>query len=146
MPFKRSQRTPVPQQQKYSLDMVRQMLDHVGLYRLHVRDPKLKVLLTLIAQNGEEHLTARSGGVTPTDANIVQFQNLLEALLRVINQYVDVQDNPSRYPDAEKLLLSGFQATEGFATEIVSPDVPGGKRSLTDFKVDTNILSAQRHR
>lgn len=142
----RQPKTGDKKEERYSLEKVRALLDQVGLYRLRVIDPRLKVLLTLIAQRGEGRLMRNSVNGQLSDSDVMTFQDLLESLVRVLEKYVEIQNDPSQGQDVEELLASGLNAAEGFATQVLKSDAPGGQTSMTTFRVDTQILSAQRFR
>lgn len=127
------------------MDEVQRLLDQIGGSRLKVHDPRVKVLLTQIAQNGEYRLTAGSDE-PPSDVVLVEFRSHLESVMRVVSQLVDFQDNAARYPNVEEMAVKARQAVEGFAAYVLRKDIPGGSRNLTDFKVDTDILAAKQYR
>jgi hypothetical protein len=134
-----------PREERYTLDKIRGMLDEIGGSRLQVIDPRLKVLLTLIAQRGEDKFLENNDGA-PSDAAIVSFQTNLETILRVLREYVNIQDKQSSKPKYADLLRDGYEAVLGFSVQLLQTDTPGGTRSHSEYAVDTKILSAQRHR
>lgn len=136
---------PLPKAEEPLIDEVFRLLDQIGEFRLKVLDPRVKVLLTQIAKNGERRLT---GGdpESPSDVAVIEFRSHLESVVRVLAQYVDFQDNSSRYPNSEEMMAKGQNAIAGFASYVMETSIPGGTRSVSDFNVDTDILSAQQHR
>ena len=128
---------------EYSLGRVRALLDDIGQTRIQITAPRLKVLLTLIAQNGEPFLVRNSPDGKPSDSDIMQFQENLKAVVRVLEQYVIIQ-NDFGYPSRVEHLQEGFDAVDGFAARVLSKATPSGTQSMTNFGVDTKILSAQR--
>lgn len=134
---------PLPEAE-HSLEKVRALLDEIGQARLKVAAPKLKVLLSLIAQNGESYLVRTSADGKPPEHEIAQFQEHLRAALRVLEQYVSIQ-NDQQYPNRQAKMLEGFEAIDGFAASVLKATAPGGTASNTNFTVDTKILSAQRY-
>lgn len=144
--FRRNQEEPAkPQEPEYSLDKIRIMLDQIGLIRLRVFNPKVKVLLTLISQRGEEYLIARSVGGTPSEVEIVKFQNLMVKLLEVLEKYVEIQGRPVD-DNTRAMLQSGYEAADGLAKQILSSDPSTGVRDNAEFMRDAQILSAQQYR
>lgn len=127
------------------INEVFRLLDEIGTFRLRVNDPRIKVCLTQISQNGEHRLTGGSND-PPTDVAVIEFRSKLQSVVRVLTQYVDFQNNSSRYPNAVEEMKKGQEAITGFASYVMETNIPGGSRSLTDFKVDTDILAAQQHR
>ena len=133
---------PQPQAKpEYTIDMVYEMLDTVGLSRLRVINPRVMVLLTLIAQNGESHLKLMSGD-EPTEITIMDFMEQLKSLQRVIEHYITIQDNPGGYGNSDELLYSGLEAVEGLASQVLNKSASSERQSLTDFHVDTKILQS----
>jgi hypothetical protein len=135
-----------PQQppEMYSMTKIQSLLDTLGESRLKVRDPRFKVLLSVVAQQGEPYLRRISVDGNPSETDVMQFQDSLEAAVRVVEQYIAIQNNPS-LPDRQVKLDEGLDAIDGFATRIRSSTVPGGTKEMTSFTVDTKILSAQRY-
>ena len=135
--------TPVPESE-YTLEKVRALLEQVGQTRLKIVAPKLKVLVSLISQNGEAYLVRNSSDSNPSENDIMEFQEHLKTVMRVLEQYIVIQKSPSE-PNREAKLQDGFEAIDGFATRVLGTVVPGGSQSSTMFTVDTKILSAQRY-
>lgn len=126
---------------KKSPETVRDQLNELLKFRSRVEDPSLASTLTQICRDTEAYF-ARAGKSSNTDA----FRQHLESLNNVIEKYVDVQDNPRYFADAPSLLRSGKEAAESFAEFVLTTIQRGSRRDLTDFRVDTDILSAQRYR
>ena len=124
---------------------VYRLLDQIGLLRIQIFDPKVKVCITQIAWNGIHKLTGGSADTTP-DTAIIEFRGHLESVLRAVTQYINFQNNTSQYEDAEEMMMKGRNAIVGFARYVMTASAPGGTRETTTFKVDTAILSAQQHR
>lgn len=143
--FRKEEPITQPKVTEPLINEVFRLLDQIGVSRLGVRDPRIKVHLTQIAQNGEHRLTG-GDSVSPSDAAVIEFRAHLESVVRVLAQYVEFQDNPTRYPDIEEMMSKGQQAIAGFASYVMEASIPGGTRNVSDFKVDADILSAQQHR
>ncbi len=131
-------------EEKYSIDHVRDLLEQVGMTRLRVNNPRIKVVLTRIAQDGESCLSKRGSNGPPGGAEVATFQKQLETVLRVIDEYVTIQNNPDAYEDAREFLDRGQQSVQGFARQLFRGGAGASKKAdLINFKVDTQILSAQ---
>jgi hypothetical protein len=77
------------------------------------------------------------------DADV--FAAHLKSVRDVLTRYIDVQDYPRFYDDSEELMSKGLEAVNGFG-EFVLRSIKAGRRSdLTQFNVDTDILSAQKY-
>lgn len=137
---------PQVEEEKYSIDIVRELLEQVGLARLYVDNPRIKVALTRISQEGEGCLSKRGSNGPPAGAEVATFQKQLETLLRVINEYIAIQNSPDDYEDAREFLKRGQQSVQVFARQLFKSGTSASKKAgLTNFKVDTQILSAQQH-
>jgi len=135
---------PKVEEEKYTIDHVRDLLEQVGMTRLRVNNPRIKVALTRIAQEGEGCLSKRGSNGPPAGAEVATFQKQLETLLRVIDEYVTIQNNPDAYENAREFLARGQQSVQGFARQLFRGGAGKSKKAdLINFKVDTQILSAQ---
>lgn len=135
---------PVVEQEKYSIERIQELLDQVGMLRPKVQHPHIKVFLTRIAQQGESLFVKRSHNGSPSGADIATFQKQLETILRVVEGYIEIENDPDGYPDASMYLKRGRDAIRNFAVELFESRPSGGSASLTNFKVDTQILSVRR--
>lgn len=127
-----------------SPDDVRKMLkDLLGL-REKINDAKVRAMLTSICQDTEAYFSrARKAGVA-IDKDVETFREHLESLTKVLDKYIDVQNNGRYYYDEEKELAKGYRGVEGFAQFALDSCKRSAQRGLMDYNVDTDILDAQR--
>lgn len=128
---------------KKSPDRVRDQLHKLLEVRKQIKDPTLRATLTQIASDVEAYFR-RTKDAARLDQDA--FAKHLDSLNDVLVKYVDVQDNPRFFDHPEDLLQSGSEAATSFAYFVLETVRREGRRSITDFRVDTNILSAQRYR
>lgn len=133
----------VPKEQ-YTIENIQALLDNIGTLRPNVNPPRVKVLLTRIAQQGESCLTKRSHNSSPSASDVVKFQKQLEVLLRVVQQYVVIQENPNNYPNPREELRQGYESIRDFAKQLFEVSSSASSSGLIDYKVDAKILSTQR--
>lgn len=142
---RRNRSEPDPQPVVDPMTEVRALLDKTGQARLRITSPRLKVLLSMIAQNGEEYLINRGLNGTPTVADIESLKFNLESLQTVLSAYVRIQGDPLT-PDRDEYLDKGREAIEGLAHMIMSSTTSGAQAHLSEFRINAQILSAQRFR
>jgi hypothetical protein len=124
------------------MDTVRDHLETIGLLRLNVRNAAMKGALTLIAWNGEAHLTRQSPTGTPSGAQIVELCKQLETVERVVDSFRQLETDPKTFPNVDELLAQGIRAVQGFAFRLAdAPATPGGNAKVTGYVVDTQLLS-----
>lgn len=141
------QTTPDPPsipKEQYTIENIQALLDEVGTLRPKINSARIKVLLTRIAQQGESCLTKRSHNSSPSASDVVRFQKQLEILLRVIQQYVVIQENPKSYSNPREELRQGYNSIRDFAKQLFEVSSSVGSSGLIDYKVDARILSTQR--
>lgn len=128
---------------KKSPDRVRDQLHKMLELRMKINDRGLQGTLTQIANDVEAYFR-RTKDAARLDQDA--FAKHLSSLNSVLEKYVDVQDNPRYFENPDELLQSGSEAAVSFAYFVLETVRREGRRSITDFRVDTDILSAQRYR
>lgn len=104
--------------QKYSLPNVRALLEQVGMLRLRVRSPVLKVMLTHVAKNGETYLKQQANGSEPSGGQIVPLVDQLETLARVVDRHIILESVTDYSRDKQRQLAASLAAVKQFATSI----------------------------
>jgi hypothetical protein len=130
---------------KKSPDVVKELLKKLLDARQEVRDQSLNNLLVQICTDCEAYFARASRQGKQDSADVEAFTRHLHSLNDVLVRYVDIQDNSRYFEDADELLQSGYEAIEGFAELVLNSIKRDGRRGLTNFNVDTKILSAQRY-
>lgn len=134
---------PSVPKEKYTVEDIQALLDEIGMLRPKVNAPRVKVLLTRIAQQGESCLIKRSHNGSPSATDVVRFQKQLEVVLRVIQQYVVIQENPNNYPNPREELRQGYESVRNFAKQLFETSSSASSSGLIDYRVDARILSTQ---
>jgi hypothetical protein len=88
----------------------------------------------------------RSTGSSSLGRDTDTFVNHLNSVEKVLARYVDVQGFPRYYDNPQALMDKGFEAVKAFNDFVLQSIKDGRKSDLTQFNVDTDILSAQRYR
>ncbi len=141
----RPQRDPVSGEEYVRFrSPVRDELERIANLRPSIQDQDLRVLLTQICTDVEAYFRKFSSNQA---ADASTFAHHLETVRKVLQKYVEVQNDPPRYYDKpkEELLRSGYQAVDGFEKFVLDSIQRGSRAELTEFHVNTDILSAQRY-
>lgn len=127
---------------KKSPDRIKEQLELMLKLRDKIEDSSMRVLITQIASDVEAFFR-RTKAVDVGDRDALV--NHLASLNKVLAMYVDVQDNERYFRNPNELLSNGYDATSSFAEFVLGMVQREGRRSITDFRVDTNILSAKKY-
>jgi hypothetical protein len=123
---------------------VRDELEKLAELRAQVADPQMQRTLTQICKDVEAYFTRFSSN---PENDSGAFRTHLENLNSVVRKYVQIQnDDPRYYDDAQGAMNSARQAVDDFADFVVHSIQRGSRAELTEFHVNTDILSAQRYR
>jgi hypothetical protein len=130
---------------KRSPEQVRDLLDAIMKMRGDVEDPEVRQLIDTACTNTEEYFR-RSSASGKQEADAQMFVNHLQSVRKVLVQYIDIQNTRRRgyYDNPDQLMESGRSAIAGFNTFVLNSIKRGRSADLTNFKVDTDILTAQR--
>lgn len=136
---RQSQPAPAVKESKYTVDKVRERLQTLGLLRLRIVDPELKVFITMITWSALPYLE-RIGGQNPTGAQISDVMSTLDMLIKALEGYITIQDNPAAYQSqggAEVLMKSAHDAVFKYLLQLQSTDASSGDlsgyRALTEY-------------
>lgn len=121
---------------------VRDDLDQIAKLRTSVNDQALRVMLTQVCTDVEAYFDHYCNS-PQDDAGV--FRNHLQNLRKVLEKYVEIQNSPARYYDnPAQLMESGRQAVADFEQYVIASIKRGSRADLTDYSVNTDILSAQK--
>lgn len=81
-----------------------------------------------------------------TEREAADFQRKLKDAVVMLEKYVDIQDNPRYFDHPAQLLASGAEAVDGLATGILNAVKSSNTKSLLDYKVSSDVLSAERYK
>ena len=120
---------------------VRSPLEKIQGLKHQVEDPELQQQLTLTCRYTEDYFS-RSTGNAGADSRV--FQSHLSDIADVLEKYIDVQNQPQYYENPQDEMRKGSDAVTGFNAFVLKSIRRGSSTKLTDYKVKTDILSAQR--
>jgi len=124
-------------------DHVKDLLATIAREREQVNDGELKQVLYQMCVDIEKYFV-KSSSDKKRDA--LFFRDRLTEVTQVLTKYVDVQDNPRYYrTPADELALAKKSITD-FSDYVLESIRRGTAEDLFDFRVNTNILQAQRFR
>lgn|GEM_PF-2274307 len=145
--FDREVTPPAPREAKYTVEKTAELVQQLGMLRLKVRDPRLKVMITKIAWEAVPSLEQSSGG-KPTGDVISRMMTSVAWLIETLEGYVKIQDNPNPDVYASKggamaLLQRGSHAVDQFYRQMATSQNPanndlGSYEALTDFLSGTS--------
>jgi hypothetical protein len=127
-----------------SPDKVRDILRDIMERRAEVNDGELGSIIEQACQDTEQYFR-RNSDPSKRDEDTTTFVNHLKGVRNVLVQYLDIQNNRRYYDDPEGLMQQGYDAIDGFAAFVLQSNKRGRRDELTEFRVDTQILSAQRY-
>lgn len=127
---------------KKSPEPVREELNELLAVRTKILSPDVAATITQICRDTEAFFQRSKADTSDTEV----FKGHLQSLNQVMTQYVDIQNNPRYFEDSSGLLGNGADAASSFADYVLEAVRRDGRRGLTEFHVDTDILSAQRYR
>ncbi len=141
-------RTPAPppaapQVAKYTLEEAGKLLDDFGLKRVAVHDTNLKVVMSKIVWEAIPSLS-KTAGDTPNSGDIAYLLGNLRMLIRTIDDYLVIQNNPN--PDAYNadggaafLLQQGFSSVKLYYIEMSKAGPNSG--DLSSYIASTYYLA-----
>lgn len=135
---------PQPQAQPvndtYTLANVQKLLEHVGMLRLRVRSPVVKVMLTHIAKSGELYLKQQANGSAPSSGQIVPFVDQLDTLSRVVERHIVLESVTDYSREKQQQLAASLQAVKQFALSID----PRQRSAVGNFMSDVDLQLLKR--
>jgi hypothetical protein len=120
---------------------VRDLLHVIMEQRPAINNDELSSIVKTACEDTEQYFQ-RSGN--PEDSD--EFVHHLQSVRSILKQYIDIQNNQRYYDNPQALMKQGLEAIKGFASFVQDSIRRGRRADLTNFKVDTDILSAQRYR
>jgi hypothetical protein len=145
--IRRSKRLTSPEHVSLSRspEKVKELLEKLLSLRNKVQDPQLRGSITDICRDMEVYFkSARSRG-KDVSSEALAFQKQLESTVNVLEKYLEIQTDPRYFPNAETDKENGAKSITDYAEFVLKSVQQAEARELTDFKVDTKILSAQKY-
>lgn len=124
-------------------DQVKDLLAKIVRARHQVHDGALQETLYQMCVHIERYFD-RSSSDKKRDSSF--FKERLTEVANVLDKYIDVQGSPLYYFEPEDELHRGKSAITDFAHYVLDAIRRGNAADLVDYKVNTKILEAQRHR
>ena len=106
---------------------------------------QMRAAIDLVCRYTETYFKRFPAEKKSTDA-IKLFNNKLELAQKVVVEYVYTSKNRDFVTDADDLLARGLESIQGLAETILTSIKDRNNDRLMDYKVNTNILNAQRYR
>lgn len=123
-------------------DQVRGLLSKIVKDRDNIRDEELRHILYQMCVDIEKYFKSSSND---KDKDALFFKERLTEVNDILIKYIDVQENTRYYHDPAGLLLRGKQSIVDFSIYVLESIKRGNSANLMKFKVNTNILQAQRY-
>lgn len=125
-----------------SPEPVRDNLERIWELRDRINNVQMSEIITQMCRDTEALFKRQSS----RDSDITSdFQHHLASVVAVLEQYIDIQDNPRYYENSYQELTSGEEAIDAFSQYVLRVIQNGGRSGLTQFHVDKKILSAQKY-
>lgn len=125
---------------------VKSPLNQLLELRRKVQDQPMRDLLAKACKDTDAYFARAKRAGRDTSADADQFSRNLQKLLEVVGTYVDIQVSPpDYYQNREQYLASGAQAVKSFSDYVVDAIQKGNLEDLSSFRVNAQILDAQRH-
>lgn len=124
-------------------DQVRDLLAKIARERKQINDQELKSVLYQMCVDLERYFS-KSSKDKKRDA--LFFIDRLNEVARVLTKYVEVQENPRYFEEPAVELERGKTSITDFSKYVLTSIRRGHAADLLDYKVDTDILQAQRYR
>lgn len=124
----------VPEQVRVLLSQIEQTSQQV--HNSELRDTLLQICLDI-----ERYYQSSSKG---KKRDPLLFKDRLSDINDILEQYIDIQENPRYYPEPEVWLSSGREAIIDFASYVLEKIQSGNEDELANYRLNTYILQAQR--
>ena len=126
-----------------SPDTVKRYLERLLDLRVQITDHDLRATLLSCCGDVEAYFSRYSGDRS-SDAEI--FTDCLGRVVKVVEKYVDVQDNGRYYDDPTTVLRRGKSSVSDFAAYVLQCCKNRSSAQLSEYTVNAQILQAQRLR
>jgi hypothetical protein len=122
---------------------VNKLLARIAILREEVRNRELQETLYKLPQYTERYFQKSS---RDKERDYLFFRDRLTEVHQVLEQYLDIQKNDWAYYSPEEEMEKGRQSVKSFADFVLDSIRRGTAADLLEYKVNTNILNAQRSR
>ena len=132
---------------KASPESVREQLFKLRTNEPLIHDEHIVAKLEDILRDTEAYFArATKRGQKVADKDTANFQRQLEETNRMLDSYLDIQDNTRYYDQPKELLLDGRKAIDGLAEGVLNAVKRGNTDALLQFQTSTMVLQAERYK
>lgn len=124
-------------------NQIKGLLYQIAADRLQINDEELQGAIYQLCLDIEQYFNSSSSNKTKDTAF---FQHRLREVADVVKKYIEIQENPRYYYVPQDELLNGKKSVMDFAGYVLDSIRRGNASELMEFKVNTQILQAQRYR
>lgn len=124
-------------------DPVSDLLSRIARERAQVRDEELKGALLQLCVDIERYFRKSS---SDKRRDSLFFKERLTEVANVLAKYIEVQDSPRYYHEPQAELARGKSSILDFSQYVLESIRSGNTADLVPYRVNTNILQAQRYR
>ncbi len=123
-------------------NQIKDLMATIAKEREQVKDSELSQMVYQLCLDIEKYFKT---GSNDKRKDSLFFNERLTEVSEVLIKYLDVQGNKRYYYEPETLLRNGKESIRDFASYVLDSIRRGNATDLLDFKVNTNILKAQRY-
>ena len=124
-------------------NQVKDLLAKIVRERLQVRDGDLRQVVYQMCLDIERYFKS---GSNDKKRDALFFNERLTEVDEVLLKYIDVQENMRYYDEPQKELCRGKESIGDFSQYVLASIRRGNAANLVEYKVNTNILEAQRYK
>lgn len=124
-------------------NQVKDLLTQIAMARAQIRDEELSATLYQLCLDIEKYFR---WSTKEKEGDSLFFTDRLNELAQVIVKYIEVQEEPRYFHFPEDNLKRGKAAINDFSQYVLESIRRGREAALMDFRVNTDILKAQRYR
>jgi hypothetical protein len=124
-------------------DPVKALLSKIAQERGQIRDQELQAMIHQLCVDIERYFRSSS---KEKEKDTLFFRYRLTEVHEVLSKYLQVQAEPRYYYEPATELTRGKEAIRDFSTYVLEAIRRGQAATLMDYKVNTDILQAQRYR
>lgn len=122
---------------------IKTLLSEISKSRESIRDDEFKEILQTMCLDIERYFTDES---EDKDRDAVSFKERLVDVLEVVQKYVEIQNNQRYFYEPETQMRKGKESVRDFSVHVLESIRQGNAAELLDYKVNSNILQAQRYK
>jgi len=109
-----------------------------------IKDNQMRDAIEEVCKYTEAYFSRLHPDKRYSSSAVTAFERHLNSVYSVVERYVDIRNNPEYYDEPQKLTTNAVASVEDFGEYVLKSIKSNNRRSMTDFTVDTKILSAQR--